>query len=80
MRGQDAEIPATMDADRVAANLHLYALNDGIEHIVVRHSSALREPVWIADISGQRGLTSTQPAPSHLIHLVPLARPDPAQP
>jgi hypothetical protein len=32
-----------MDANRVAANLHLDAQNDGIEHIVVRHSSALRE-------------------------------------
>lgn len=32
--------PATMDADRLAANLHLNAQGDGIEPIVVRHPSA----------------------------------------
>ena len=34
------KFPATMDADSVAASLHLDAQNDGISPIVVRHPSA----------------------------------------
>lgn len=53
--GQEAE-NATMDADRLAANLHLDAQDDGMEPIVIRHPSADKnETLYQGAPEGARG-------------------------